>query len=214
MSTYILTSMFPDGFDGNTAQLFDRLIPHRGSFAFVASDFEHHHDTNDYYFGGVLGWFRDAGIHFERSYVVDGRMTAGEAQQALREADVLWLSGGDTLAQFGSFEKYGLVDVIRKHSGVVIGMSAGTINIAQTAVLYDPPYGVHTATVYRGIGCVDISADPHFEPDRIPATILNASDEHVIYGLCDNAVIVCKDGQAEYYGEVYRLSGGEAERIN
>jgi len=214
MSTYILTSMFPDGFDEETTRLLGRLIPRRGRFAFVASDFEHRHDTTDFYFGGVLTWFRDAGISFERSYVVDGRMTPSEAQAAAREADVVWLSGGDTLAQFGSLEEYGLVDVIRQHPGVIIGMSAGAINMAKTAVLYDPPYGVHTATVYAGIGCVDISADPHFEPDRIAATLLNASEERVIYGLCDNSIIVCHDGQTEYHSEVYRLSGGEVERIN
>ncbi len=214
MSTYILTSMFPDGFDKDTAQLFDRLIPDRGSFALVASEFEREHDKTDYYSGYFLEWFRNAGISFERAYVVDGRMTPQEAQAAIRDADVVWLSGGDTLAQFGYFEKYGLVDIIRQHPGVVIGMSAGTINMAKTAVLYDPAYGVYNATVYRGIGCVDISTDPHFEPDRIAATILNASVERVIYGLCDNAIIVCKDGKTEYYGEVYRLSGGEVERIN
>lgn len=214
MSTYILTSMFPDGFDEGTGMLFDRALPRRGSFAFVASDFEHHHDVTDSYFTGVLDWFKDAGIQFDRAYTVNGRMTAEEAQKAVREADVVWLSGGDTLAQFASLKEYGLVDVIRRHTGVVIGMSAGTINMAKIAVLYDPPYGVHTATVYSGIGCVDISVDPHFEADRIAATILNTSEEHVIYGLCDNGIIVCRDGQTEYYGEVYRLRGGEVERIN
>lgn len=214
MSTYILTSLFPDGFDRHTAQLFDRHIPHRGHFAFVASDFEKNPEKTDYHFGYILGLFEDAGICFEHSRVIDGRMTAEEAQQAARDADVLWLAGGDTLAQFASLEEYGLADVIRRHPGVVIGMSAGTINMAKTAVLYDPDYGVHTAMVYHGIGCVDISADPHFEPDRIAATILNASVEHVIYGLCDNGIIVCRDAQVEYYGEVYRLSGGEVERIN
>lgn len=52
--------------------------------------------------------FEEKGIHFENAYVVDGRMTAEEAQKSVAEADVVWLAGGDTPTQFGYFQKYGL----------------------------------------------------------------------------------------------------------
>lgn len=40
MSTYILTSMFPNGFDDKTTELFQKIIIKRNKFAFVASEFE------------------------------------------------------------------------------------------------------------------------------------------------------------------------------
>lgn len=52
--------------------------------------------------------FEKKGIHFEKAYVVDGRMTAEEAQNAVAEVDVVWLFGGDTPTQFRYFEEYGL----------------------------------------------------------------------------------------------------------
>lgn len=57
--------------------------------------------------------------------MVDGRMTVEEAQRAVAEADVVWLSGGNAPAQRQYFQKYGLENLIREHSGVIIGMSAG-----------------------------------------------------------------------------------------
>ena len=47
MSTYILTSMFPDGFDDITAGVFNRLLTKRNKFAFVASEFEKAHEITD-----------------------------------------------------------------------------------------------------------------------------------------------------------------------
>ena len=40
MSTYILTSMFPNGFNEKTREVFQRLLIKRNKFAFVASEFE------------------------------------------------------------------------------------------------------------------------------------------------------------------------------
>lgn len=59
-------------------------------------------------------------------------MTAKSAKIAVRGADILWLSGGDTPTQFGYLKSYGLVDVLKRHKGVIIGMSAGSINMAKT----------------------------------------------------------------------------------
>lgn len=53
------------------------------------------------------------------------------AQETIRNADVLWLAGGDTSKQFFYLESYGLISCIREHKGVVIGMSAGDINMAK-----------------------------------------------------------------------------------
>ncbi len=215
MGTYVLTSLFPDGLCPWQTDLFANVLTARKHFAFVASDFDSDYEKNDIFFRLILEMFSQADIRFDSSCVVDGRMSAAEAQETISCADVVWLAGGDTLTQFGSLVKYGLIDVIRRHEGVVIGMSAGTLNMAKTTVLYDPPYGQTTAVIYDGIGCVDITADPHFEPDNVSEDILAASEHHVIYGLCDNGIILRRsDGSTEFHGEVYRLSNRRLERIN
>lgn len=84
MSTYILTSMFPDGIHGKNRELFQTLVTQRKSFAFVASEFEKDHGTTDCYFHLFLNMLEESGIYFENSYVIDGRMDA--AEEALKAA--------------------------------------------------------------------------------------------------------------------------------
>lgn len=50
MGIYILTSMFPGGFNQETADLFRKWIIKRKKFAFAASEFEKIHEKTDRYF--------------------------------------------------------------------------------------------------------------------------------------------------------------------
>lgn len=212
MSTYILTSMFPNGFDGITAEVFRQKINRRDKFAFVASEFDKMHEKTDYYFHFFLNMFEAVGIHFENSYVVDGRMSAGEAQKAVAEADVVWLSGGDTPTQFRYLQKYGLNTVIRQFDGVVIGMSAGSINLAKTAIC-TLNCGHSKQEIYEGLGCVDISVEPHYIRSKVSEELIDLSRQYTIYGLCDDSIIVCSGETIDFYGEIYKLSDGNLEVI-
>jgi len=211
MSTYILTSMFPNGFM-QVAKVFQQKIEKRDKFAFVASEFELLHEKTDKYFRIFLDLFENAGIHFEEAYVVDGRMSTTEAQNTVAEADVVWLSGGDTPTQFGYFQKYGLVKVLQEHEGVIIGMSAGSINMARTSIC-TLSCGHRKQEIYSGLGCVDVSVEPHFVRENVSDELIELSKVYIIYGLCDDALIVCSGETIEFYGEVYKLSQGIVERI-
>ena len=68
MSTYILTSMFPDGFHAQAAEVFRQKISNRSKLAFVASEFEKIHEKTDKYFHIFLNMFEDVGI-INRKYM-------------------------------------------------------------------------------------------------------------------------------------------------
>lgn len=212
MGLYILTSMFHNGFPDDTAELLRQRIVRRKHFAFVASEFEKLHEKTDYYFKLFLNMFEESGIHFEEAYVVDGRMTAQEAQEAVARADTVWLSGGDTPTQFGYMQKYALCDIIRRHEGVVIGMSAGSINLARTAIC-TVSCGHDRQEIYSALGCVNISVEPHFVRNAVSDELMGLSQKYVIYGLCDDSIIICSDKKTEFFGEIYKLSGGNIERV-
>ncbi len=212
MSTYILTSMFNDGFDVHTAEVFRQKISKRNKFAFVASEFEKIHEKTDKYFHFFLNMFENAGIHFGEAYVIDGRMRADEAQKRLAEADVVWLSGGDTPTQFRYFKEYGLDTVIKQHDGIIIGMSAGSINMAKTSIC-TLSCGHFKQEIYDGLACVDISVEPHFIRGEVSDELLDLSNQYTIYGLCDDSFIVCSGETIEFYGEIYKLSRGNIERL-
>lgn len=212
MSTYILTSMFPEGIHGKNKELLQTIVTQRKKFAFVASEFEKNHDRTDGYFRLFLNMLKEIGIHFENSYVVDGRMNADKVKIAVSEADVVWLAGGDTPVQYGYLVNYGLDAVIQQHPGVVIGMSAGTINLAKTAICTRTCQH-NKLEIYRALGCVNLSVEPHFDPENVTDELLQLSKKYTIYGLCDDSMIVCSNGKTEFYGKVYKLSKGIIERI-
>ena len=212
MGTYILTSMFPNGLNEQTAAIFRAKISKRKKFAFVASEFQKNHEKTDKYFRSFLNMFEDAGIFFEEKCVVDGRMSVEKAQRSVAEADVIWLSGGDTPVAFRYLQEYGLDAIIKRHSGVVIGMSAGAINLAETAIC-TLSCGHDKQEIYNGLGCVDISVEPHFIRREISSELLDLSAKYTIYGLCDNSFIFCSGENIEYYGEIYRISYGKVEAV-
>ena len=111
------------------------------------------------------------------------------------------------------FQKYGLDKVIGQHQGIIIGMSAGSINMAETTIC-TLSCGHRKQEIYRGLGCVDVSVEPHFDINKVSYELLELSKEYVIYGLCDDAIIVCKDGDLEFYGEIYKIEDGNVERID
>ena len=204
--------MFKKGFGATISEQLQKRIVSRNKFAFVASEFEQLHEKTDYYFGFFLKIFEEVGIHFKESYVVDGRMTVEEAQKAVTEADVVWLSGGNAPAQRQYFQKYGLENLIREHSGVIIGMSAGAINMADTSI-YTLTCGHGVQEIRKGLGCVDITVEPHFKLSNNPEELRELSKEYTIYGLCDESAIICTGSTIEFYGEVYKISAGQFQKI-
>lgn len=213
MSIYILTSWFPNGFNNEIAQLMKKFIKRRTKFAFIASEFEKNHEKTDQYFKEVLGLFQNIGIDFEKSYVVDGRMEKEMAKDVVRAADVVWLSGGDTPTQYQYLLKYELIDILREHSGMIIGMSAGSINLTKMAIC-TLACGHDKQEMYEGIGCVEFSVEPHFNVNKVSKELLELSKQYIIYGLCDESLILCEGKTIIFLGEVYQIIDGTVKQIS
>ena len=155
MSIRILTSMFTSDFPIEFSQQLQDVILYRSKFVFVASEFEKEYEKTDKYFTFFNNMFVRRGIVFESSHVIDSRMTSEHMHNEVADADVVWLAGGNTPVQYQYFEKYGLVPILREHKGVIIGMSAGAINMAKTAVCSTA--GNHDRIkTYNALGLVDI----------------------------------------------------------
>ena len=130
MSTYILSSLFANGFNDEVARHLQKLIKNKKRFAFIPSEFEREHEKTDTYFQYFLRCFADIGILFEYAYIIDGRMEKEDIRKRVKEADVIWLSG-----------------------------------------------------------------------------------KYLIYGLCDNSIIIVTDNNIEFIGEAYRIQFGSIQRV-
>ncbi len=208
----ILTSGFPNGFPNDFKRIIKTYIKSSMKFAFVASEFKNLYEKTDWYCNHFVKMFSDTGITFSNVDVIDGRMSSEIAIEKVKNADVIWLAGGDTPAQFAYLEAYGLIPCIREHKGVIIGMSAGSINMAKTAVC--------TITcehkkqeIYESLGLVEFSVEPHLNKDNISEELLELSEKYPLYGICDNGII-CTHENTLYTGDVFLIDNRSVKSVH
>ena len=208
----ILTSTFSNGFPDDFSSLLRTYIKENNKFVFVASEFETIYEKTDWYCNYFLKMFSDCGITFESVKVIDARMSKETAQDMVRNADIVWLSGGDTPTQFKYLKSYGLIPCIREQKGVVIGMSAGSINMTKTAVC-TLTCGHNELEIYRALGLVEFSVEPHFDKDNITDELLMLSKKYPLYGICDDGAIICTEDTTAFIGDVFLIDNGHLNRV-
>lgn len=208
----ILTSGFSNGFTDDFSRLLKTYIKTCMNFVFVASEFENIHERTDWYCNHFLKMFSDCGITFGSVNVIDSRMSRETAQDTVRNADVLWLSGGDTPTQFSYLKSYALIPYIREQKGVIIGMSAGSINMGKTAVC-TLTCGHDKLEIYEALGLVEFSVEPHLDKDNITDELLVLSEKHQLYGICDDGAIICTENNTSYIGDVFLIANRHVTRV-
>lgn len=204
MMVKILTSGFPNGFPDDFSRVLKTYIKAGMKFVFVASEFENIYEKTDWYCNHFLKMFSDCGITFDSSDVIDSRMSRETAQDTVRNADVLWLAGGDTPTQFAYLKSYGLIPHIREQKGVIIGMSAGAINMGKTATC-TLTCQHNKLEIYQAIGLVEFSVEPHLDKDNIADELLEISEKYPLYGMCDDSAIICAEDDTSYIGDVFLI---------
>ncbi|MEG2936541.1 MAG: Type 1 glutamine amidotransferase-like domain-containing protein [Clostridium sp.] len=169
--------------------------------------------VTDKYADRYMTWFERIGIHFENRVVLDNRLSSRAMIEEIRSASLIYLMGGTTDLQMKFLLDNDLVKHLRDAECLIMGLSAGAINMAKTSIL--------TATcehekqeVYKGIGFVDKSVEPHFSLDNFSEELKELSYNRLIYGMCDESAIIIRDDKCEYYGDIYLLKDGEVERLN
>lgn len=203
MKVSFLTSGFPDGFTDEFIKCIKEYYVNAGCIVFVASDFTSH-STTDKHVKIFLDMFKNNNIIFNEFHVVDDRLTQKESLQYIEKADIIWLSGGDTLMQIKYLKNYNLISFLQNRDGITIGMSAGSINMAKRVVLAkDMEDNIPELSIYDGIGLVDINIEPHLDSssENHLNEIWEASQFSTIYGLNDNSFIKIVNNNIDIYGD-------------
>lgn len=216
MSVNFLTSAFIDGFPREFIEQLTSHCTRWEKFVFVASEFAGHEKTEKYcrYF---LKLFAEQGVSFSAWSIVDHELSPSEARQEIASADVVWLSGGDTLKQIAYLRDYGLPSALRERNGVTIGMSAGSINMARRVVLArDESDNIPELSVYDGVGLVDRNVEPHVNqatPEHWEE-IMEASRLAPIYCLPDDSFLLERDGKLQVFGPCSIARNGKLYELN
>lgn len=202
----------------NTNRLVDQLkenICNYNTIVYVASDSSNIDKINEYS-NLLFESLKLSGIYFKNYYILDDR-TKHNATNYIKQADLIFLSGGDTYIQNEFFNKINLKYLLKEYCGVIIGQSAGSINLAEN-VYNSPENGCNSDPIYfSGLGLTQINIEPHFNIETSSFNelenyqrdnILNESLNRTIYALCDGSYIFETENSIVVYGKSYIICRG------
>ena len=148
------------------------------------------------------------------------------SEQMLASYDVVFLGGGHVPTENAFFERIGLRENIQKYDGLVIGISAGTMNAAEVVYAQPELEGEAVDPEYRrfikGLGLTKINILPHYQMTK--SFILDGMRlfEDITYGdsygrrflvLPDGSYYTFADGVGTVWGESYEIADREMRPI-
>jgi len=174
------------------------------------------------YFEGVL---EDTGLSAVCLDLCDGR-NGKAAVQDLRSYDMIILSGGHVPTENAFFMEIGLAQQIRDFDGIVMGISAGTMNCAELVYAQPEMPGEAVSGDYQkfipGLGLTKYNILPHYQAvkddyvdgKRLFEDITFAdSMGRTFYAIVDGSYLLQTEDRAEIRGEAYKISNGIMTRI-
>lgn len=199
-------------------------LPDRPRCLFVASSPDDPGFT-DRVAGEMAAAFEEAGLGFSELYKLD-RRNQHEAQLLIWKSDLILLSGGHVPTQNAFFRDIGLKELLENYQGVVLGISAGTMNAADRVYVQPEEPGESVPEFPRfmeGLGITTVNVLPHYQQvkdhyldgRRLYEDITFAdSMGECFYVFVDGTYLLIEDGQTILYGEAYRLQDGHMEQIS
>lgn len=191
------------------------------SIVFVASN-KYDYEKIDIYSSLLFDSLKLSEIIFEKYNVLDNRAIQN-AEEYIKNADLIFLCGGRISLQNEFFEEIHLKELLKGFSGIIVGQSAGSINMA-THVFNSPEEQENSDIIYyEGLGLTDINVEPHWTLSIDESNenklyqrnyIMQESHKRNIYALCDRSYILINGEDKEFYGETYLIKNGEIKRIN
>ena len=166
-----------------------------------------------------------AGFAFSSFDILDGRNIAQTAA-LVKAAGLIVLAGGHVPTQNAFLRQCGLKDAMQSFDGVAIGISAGSMNCAETVYAQPEEPGEAISKTYRrflpGLGITNTMLLPHYQMVknytldgmRLFEDITYADSKgHVFYALPDGSFLLGKDGREALYGEAYEIRDGNLRQV-
>ncbi len=113
----------------------------------------------------MAGAFQRAGFDLT-GYAILDRSTAPQAEELLGNADFVVLMGGHVPTQNAFFRELGLRELLQGFDGVLMGISAGSMNAAKLVYAQPELPGESSPDFqrfYRGLGLTNIHICPHYQ---------------------------------------------------
>lgn len=205
----------------------DRLraaLPPDPKCLFICSDPNSPELTDD--FGqNMADAFAEAGLELKEFTTLD-RRNDEDAQALIWESDLVILAGGHVPTQNAYFQEIGLAAMLENYQGVLMGISAGTMNSAWEVYMQPEEAGESDPEFQRfgpGLGLTDVNVLPHYQQVKDYTLDGLRLFEDITYadsiGRCFLALVdgsyIYNDGEGELlFGEAYTIEDGLLEQIS
>ena len=199
-------------------------LPNPCRVLFVCSDPDHFSFT-DRIADESRHSFSLAGFTFSSYHILD-RRTADCTAQWVGQADLIILAGGHAPTQNRFLTEINLRKHLSNYNGVVLAISAGTMNSADL-VYAQPEEPGETSPTYQkflpGLGLTQTMLLPHYQMTKhnqvdglrlYEDITLPDSMGRCFYALVDGSFLLRRGKQEELRGEVYRIQDGALTQIS
>lgn len=209
--------------DNNLVNNLKTRWPEQAKVMFVAAN-PNNIEKSESYRNAFLYAFPFHGMTIQTYAVCDCRNEDIVAQ--LSDYDVIILSGGHVPTQNNFFQHIGLKEKLDGYNGIIIGISAGTMNCAEIVYAHPELDGEAIDPKYErfipGLGLTKRMILPHYQ--MIKDDVLDDlrvfediaypdSYGHEFYALNDGSYIISENGIEALYGEAYRIRDGQISMI-
>lgn len=230
MTTFITSSPFREDVDlptfSNANGFVDRIaecLPDYPRCLYICSSPDRH-DLNCSFGAHVFMAFANAGIHFTGYQVLDA-LNGDRAGELVADSDLIVLAGGHVPTQNAFFREIGLRELLADYPGVVMGISAGSMNSADVVYAQPEEPGESAPEFQRflpGLGLTQVNVLPHYQ--KVKNDILDGLRlfEDITYAdsmgktfiaIPDGSYIVDDGGDKILFGEGYHIRNGILEML-
>lgn len=206
---YYLDWFYEKGFSEKLINLLNEDITDRKSLVMISAttpDYKDEQDTIDSIFERT--WFNHANILFDEYHLIDHRTQKEDSQRLIQNASVVFLCGGNPEYQKHLLTEYELSDLIKKSNAIVMGTSAGGMNMSEKYV--------NKYTIYEGMALNHFSFEAHFDHDNTALleerfSLLEKMD---IYMAADKeGAVRVKGSEIDIIGSVYLISHSKIQKL-
>ena len=148
------------------------------------------------------------------------------AMQLVKQSDFILLAGGHVPTENAFFERMNLRALLKGYKGIVMGISAGSMNAADIVYAQPEEAGESLDPQYerfiRGLGLTQLNVLPHYQ--MVKDNILDGrrlyeditfedSIGHAFVVLVDGSYVLEEEARCEIYGEAYLMFSGRMMKI-
>ena len=199
------------------------VLPPNPRALFICSDPDIR-DLTCHWGADTVSAFAYANMAFRSYAVLDGG-NADDAAVLIHNSDILILAGGHVPTQNAFFQEIGLKELLEDFEGVVMGISAGSMNMADIVYAQPEEPGESRPDFPRflpGLGLTGVNVLPHYQKVRDmmldgkrlfeDITYLDSMG-HTFFALQDGSYIYQDEDALLLCGRGYRLKNGIMELL-